>query len=142
MSVIGAERVVAAPAQRIFDVLADPAEHPGLSGDGSVRASHEENPTRLHPGARFGMDMKIGAPYKITNRVIEYDEGRRLAWRHFNGHVWRWTITPTEDGSLVREEWDPRRAHNQWFLRWTFRPGRVRRNIERSLDRLAARVGN
>ncbi len=140
MSVISAQRLVHSDAPRIFELLADPNQHPVISGDGSVRQSHAGNPTRLSNGDRFGMDMKIGVAYQITNRVVEFEEGRQLAWRHFNGHVWRYRLTPTAGGTLVREEWDPSDAHHQWFLRWTFRAGPVRRNLERSLQRLAAQV--
>jgi hypothetical protein len=51
-------------------------------------------PQRLSAGAKFGMDMKLGAPYKIVNTVIEFDEPKVIAWRHFNGHVWRYLFEP------------------------------------------------
>jgi hypothetical protein len=31
------------------------------------------------PRSKFGMDMKIGAPYKILNTVVEYDQDRLIA---------------------------------------------------------------
>lgn len=44
---------------------------------------------RLALGMQFGMDMRIGANYKILNTVVKFDEGRLIAWRHFNGYRWR-----------------------------------------------------
>ncbi|HZY75470.1 MAG TPA: hypothetical protein VFE40_04060 [Jatrophihabitantaceae bacterium] len=66
-------------------------------------------PQRLSAGAKFGMDMKLGAPYKIVNTVIEFDEPKVIAWRHFNGHVWRYLFEPADGGTKVTEQWDARR---------------------------------
>lgn len=90
--------VIDAPAQAVFDVLADPAQHAVIDGSGSVRG-HLSGPERLSLGARFGMDMRIVFPYRIRNTVVEFDEGRRIAWRHLNGHRWRYELTPlSEEG--------------------------------------------
>lgn len=85
--------VIDAPAQAVFDVLADPAQHAVIDGSGSVRG-HLSGHERLSLGARFGMDMRIVFPYRIRNTVVEFDEGRRIAWRHLNGHRWRYELTP------------------------------------------------
>ncbi len=105
---ISRERLIDAPASRIFEVLARPAMHSVIDGSGTVRGEQPGGPERLSLGAKFGMDMKIGAPYKILNRVVEFEEGRRIAWRHFSSHVWRYTLEPRGDSTLVREEWDGR----------------------------------
>ena len=53
------------------------------------------------------MDMKMGAPYKIKNRVVELEEDRLIAWRHMGAHRWRYELTPTPDGGTeVTETWD------------------------------------
>ncbi|THJ66703.1 polyketide cyclase / dehydrase and lipid transport [Arthrobacter echini] len=111
---ISRERLIDAPADRIFEVLARPALHSVIDGSGTVRGEQPNGPERLSLGARFGMQMRIGAPYKILNRVIEFEEGRRIAWRHFSSHVWRYTLEPRGDSTLVREEWDGR------AVRWKF----------------------
>jgi hypothetical protein len=87
---VSEERIIAAEPQTLFDIIADPAMHPVIDGSGSVVAVRPGNPPRLSKGATFSMDMKIGATYKIRNAVVEFDEGRRIAWRHFYGHVWRY----------------------------------------------------
>lgn len=84
--VVAVERVIAAAPQRIFDVLADPSQHPLIDGSSSVRSASRDNPARLSKGARFGMSMRLGAPYRVRNTVVEFDEPRRIAWRHFAGH--------------------------------------------------------
>jgi uncharacterized protein YndB with AHSA1/START domain len=77
--------VVAATPEQVFDLLADPRQHPELDGSGSVRGALG-GPARLGPGARFGMRMHLGVPYVIRNQVVEFEEGRRIAWRHFGRH--------------------------------------------------------
>ena len=105
---ISRERLIPATADRIFEILATPALHSVIDGSGTVRGEQPDGPERLSLGARFGMDMRIGAPYKILNRVVEFEEGRRIAWRHFSAHVWRYTLESRGDATLVREEWDGR----------------------------------
>ena len=77
--------VISASQQEIFALLADPAQHATIDGSGSVKSSRDEHPTRLELGTKFGMEMKVGVPYKITNEVVEFIEGERIAWRHFGG---------------------------------------------------------
>ena len=135
---VSEERIIAADPQRLFDIVADPAMHPVIDGSGSVRAARPGNPPRLSPGATFSMDMQLGAaPYKIRNTVVEFDEPHRIAWRHFNGHVWRYRFEPVEGGTRVTEQWDPTNAHNKLFLRLVRFPARNRQGIRRTLDRLA-----
>ncbi len=94
MRAVQGSRVIAAPAQAIFDVLADPAMHPVIDGTDSVKAPTGGAEQRLALGSEFGMRMRIVVPYRITNRVVEFEEGRRIAWRHFGRHVWRWELEP------------------------------------------------
>ncbi len=134
------EKFIAAAPESIFDGLADPAQHPVIDGGGTVRAVQDGNPVRLSDGARFGMDMRIGAPYRIGNKVVEFEEGRRIAWRHFNGHVWRYVLSPADGGTLVREEWDPTNAKNHLALRLLGFPRRNRNAMTHTLDKLDALV--
>ena len=134
------ERLIPAPAQRIFDVLADPAQHPVIDGSGSLRQPRDDAPARLAPGASFGMSMRIGVPYTITNTVVEFEEGRRLAWRHLGRQVWRYELEPAEGGTLVRETFDYTDALSPLALRLVRFPSRNRRAMERTLERLEAHV--
>jgi hypothetical protein len=128
---------IPADAQRLFDIVADPAQHPVIDGSGSVRSARAGNPERLALGATFGMDMKLGTSYKITNRVVEFEEGRRLAWRHFNGHIWRYVFEPVEGGTKVTEQWDATKVWNKLGLRLAGFPKRNRAGIQAKLKRLA-----
>jgi uncharacterized protein YndB with AHSA1/START domain len=113
--VVSVERVIAAPADRIFELVADPARHHDIDGSGSVRDA-KSSPTRLTMGATFGMSMHLGINYSMLNEVIEFDDGKRIAWqtrpsgnfqRKFSGgRIWRYELEPAEGGTLVRESWD------------------------------------
>ena len=134
---VSESKVIAADPQTLFDIVADPQMHPRIDGSGSVKQSRAGAPARLSKGAKFGMDMKLGAPYKVTNTVLEFDEAKSLAWRHFNGHVWRYLFEPVEGGTKVTEQWDARPAKNRFFLRLAGFPSRNRKGIRATLDRLA-----
>ena len=133
---VSESRVIAADPQAIFDIVADPAMHPVMDGSGTVQAVQESAPPRLELGATFGMDMKLGAPYKITNEVVEFEEGRRIAWRHFNGHLWRYLFEPVDGGTKVTEQWDARHVFNRLALKVAGFPKRNRAGIVATLEKL------
>ena len=139
---VSSTQVIGARPERIFALLTDPSQHPLIDGTGSVLAVQPGGPERLTPGARFGMDMKIGASYKILNTVVEYDQDRLIAWRHFNGHRWRWELSPLGDGRTeVTETFDWSTARVPLLITLSPFPRRNARGIRASLDRLADLAG-
>jgi Polyketide cyclase / dehydrase and lipid transport len=133
-------KVIPARADAIFDVLANPSRHHEIDGSGSVLGAQNGAPTRLAKGVSFGMSMKIGVPYKMDNTVVEFEENRMIAWKHFGGHVWRYDLEPIADGSTtnVTETFDWSTAKSKWFLRLIGAPTRNGKSIEKTLDRMAA----
>ncbi len=130
-------KTVCVPAARIFDALTDPARHVLIDGSGSVRGTRGGSTTRLRLGDTFGMDMRLGVPYRITNRVVEYEQGRLIAWRHFGGHRWRWELTPIDEQSTeVTETFDYSTAPMGFLLELLGFPERNRKGIRATLDRL------
>lgn len=91
--VVSVSRDIEAPPDRIFDVLADPAQHPVIDGSGTVK-TYRGDTQRLELGSAFSMSMRMGMPYFIKNTVVEFEEGRLIAWRHFGGHRWRFELEP------------------------------------------------
>ncbi len=140
---------VAAPADQLFDLIADPHQHPEIDGSSTVRSAIKGS-SKLRSGDRFSIGMKMfGLPYRITSRVTRAEEGRVFEWQHPLGHRWRWTFTPVtdsygasrSDATTVTETFDysmvgPVRAGSVKL------PGFPKRNaagIEATLVRLQAR---
>lgn len=136
------ERVIPAPAERLFDVVADPALHSVIDGSGTVRALREGSPRRLSLGIEFGFAMRLGVPYRVTNRVVEFEEGRLLAWQHMGRARWRYRFEPVPGGTRVTETWDysPSPAWVALAYRLMRFPTRNRPGMERTLQRLEAHV--
>lgn len=136
---VSVTKTVATTPEQIFALLADPAKHPELDGSGTVHAARSGNPERLELGAKFGMDMKMGAPYKIQNTVVEFEEDRLIAWRHFNGHRWRWQLRPVDGGTEVTETFDWSTARAPLLISLSPFPRKNKEGIERTLARLEQR---
>ncbi len=131
-----ASRVIPVPPEQVFDLLADPARHAAIDGSRTVRASRDPAGTRLALGSRFGMSMRLGVPYAITNEVVEFEEGRRIAWRHIGGHRWRWELEAVEGGTKVTETFDWSTSRSPIALEVMRVPARNARSIEATLARL------
>jgi|ERR1019366_6736628 uncharacterized protein YndB with AHSA1/START domain len=133
--VTSAARIIPAAASTIFDVLANPTNHPRFDGSGTV-ISAKAPPQRLALGSTFSMDMKKGVPYFTTNRVVEFEENRRIAWHHFSRLIWRYELEPVDGGTKVTESFD---FSVPWgaVLRPLGYPGRIHASMDRSLARLA-----
>lgn len=134
--VVREDRFIPVDAQTLFDIVADPAQHPVLDGSGSVRQSDPGNPSRLFRGARFSMGMKIGASYQMANEVTEFEEGVRIGWQPASGHTWRYIFHPVQAGTVVTEEWDARHGRVRLLPVLAGFRSRNRRGIRATLQRL------
>ena len=129
-----------APAQQIFDLLADARCHPLFDGSGTLQGSISA-PERLHLGAKFAMAMKIRVPYRITNTVVAFEEGRKITWCHLMKWTWSYELVDLGNNQTqVTELFD---AHNiPWFARkWLETTGALKHNpkwMAKSLVRLKA----
>ena len=99
--VVTAGREIAAGAQQIFELIADPAQQPRWDGN--------DNLAQAEPGQRV---RAVGDVFTMTNttgkvrenHVVEFEEGRRIAWRPAEpgrpapGHLWRWELEPIDSG--------------------------------------------
>lgn len=130
---------IAAPASQIFAILANPRRHGEIDGSGTIRRCLN-GPARLSLGSEFVVAMRLwGVPYRVRNRVVEFDENRLVAWRHFEPQHWRFELECTDTGTRVTETFD----YSYWplagrllltLLGW---PRRNSRAITRTLERLA-----
>jgi hypothetical protein len=131
-------RVIPASAEAIFELLADPAQHPLIDGSSTVRGARPSGPSRLFNGATFGMDMKLlGFPYRISNTVSEFTEFSLIEWHHLGRHRWRYQLEPVDGGTKVTETFDWGRAILPAFgYELVGYPERHRNSIDATLERL------
>ena len=131
---VSTSRIVAAPRQEIFDVLADPSRHGDFDGSGTVGSARAAQ--RLSPGAKFGMNMKLGIPYVIGNTVVEFVEGERIGWQHLGKHTWRYELADVEGGTEVTETFDWSTARIPKAIELAGYPKKHLPNMEKTLERL------
>ncbi len=135
--IISVRKIVRASPDQIFDLLANPAMHVAIDGSGSLVASQSSKPQRLSLNATFGMRMKMGIPYTMTNKVVEFEEGKQIAWRHLGGHVWRYILEPVTGGTLVTEQFSYGTARSPLMLKLVGLVRNKERDITKTLDNLA-----
>lgn len=107
---------VAAPPERVFALLADPARHTEIDGAGMLRGVAADSKPLTGLGDAFVMNMhqdNLG-DYQIRNEVIAFEPGRRIAWApalhppdalsdligdiDFRGYHYAWSLEPGPDG--------------------------------------------
>lgn len=138
--IVRVEREIAAPAARVFELIADPAQQPRWDGNDNLGEAAPGQRVRA-TGEVFLMTLNSGSVRE--NHVVEFGEGRLIAWRPSEpgdpppGHLWRWELTPIDDATT-------RVAHTYDWTQLTD-PNRVDRarattpdKLRASLDRLAA----
>jgi uncharacterized protein YndB with AHSA1/START domain len=123
--VTSASREIAAPADAIFELIADPAQQPRW--DGNDNLAQAEPGQRVHNvGDVFVMTLTGGGVRE--NHIVEFEEGRRIAWmpaepgKDRPGHLWRWEletlgpsrtlVTHTYDWSALTDESRFKRARS------------------------------
>ena len=140
------QRLIPAPAEAIFDLLADPGRHHEIDGSGTIVGARSAGERRLALGDSFGMDMDWGVNYATKNVVVEFEENRRIAWQTLapkplsyilTGRICRYELEPVEGGTIVRETWDTRQEAlpSRYVVRATL-TDLTRRNMEKTLQRI------
>jgi len=137
--IVSRSTIVPASAQMIFDLLADPRRHNEIDGSGTVQSAQINAPERLSLDATFGMQMKMGLPYKITNTVVEFEENKTIAWRHVGGHIWRYILESVDGGTKVTEQFDWNKSKAPLILKLRKSPQDNAKSIEKTLENLVKR---
>ena len=98
--VVSASRVIAAPANNVFELIADPSLQPRWDGNDNLAEAPAGQRVRT-VGDVFTMTLTNRSDR--TNHVVEFEEGRLIAWRPSEpgkappGHLWRWELEPLDD---------------------------------------------
>jgi uncharacterized protein YndB with AHSA1/START domain len=99
-----ATREIAAPAAQIFELIADPAQQPRWDGNDNLAEAPGGQRVRA-AGDVFTMRTTKGSIRE--NHVVEFEEGRRIAWRPAEpgqqppGHLWRWELEPIDSSRTL-----------------------------------------
>ncbi|ADG78883.1 Polyketide cyclase/dehydrase OS=Tsukamurella paurometabola (strain ATCC 8368 / DSM / CCUG 35730/ CIP 100753 / JCM 10117 / KCTC 9821 / NBRC 16120 / NCIMB 702349 / NCTC 13040) OX=521096 GN=Tpau_2275 PE=4 SV=1 [Tsukamurella paurometabola] len=118
--IVTASRDIAAAADVIFELIADPARQPDWDGNDNLAESA--------PGQRV---RSVGDIFETlltngqvrANHIVEFSEGRDIAWRPSPvgeqppGHLWRYELVPLADGGTrVTHTYDWTDLHDEQRL--------------------------
>jgi len=98
--IVSADRDIAAPVARIFELIADPSQQPRWDGNDNLAKAEIGQRVRA-VGEVFTMMLTLGVARE--NHVVEFEEGRLIAWRPAEpgqappGHLWRWDLAPLDE---------------------------------------------
>ena len=145
-TVVSVNRVIDAPPGAIFAIVADATRHPEIDGSGQLVKAKEGASQHLTLGSTFGMSMKLGLPYTVSNTVIEFEQDRRIAWqtvlsgplgRFLGGRIWRYELEPVDGGTKVTESWDLSQVKQAFFLKNPKVGQHTAASMSKTLERLA-----
>ena len=136
---VSVSRVIAAPPAKIFAVIADASQHAAFDGSDTVKGAVGD-PEPLELGSKFGMSMKMGVPYRISNEVVEFEQDRLIAWQHIGHHRWRYELEPVDGGTKVTETFDWSTARVPKAIELMGYPKKHPQAMEKTLERLDALV--
>ena len=145
-TVVSVDRVINAPPGAIFAIVADATRHPEIDGSGQLVKAKEGASQHLTLGSTFGMSMKLGLPYTVSNTVIEFEQDRRIAWqtvlsgplgRFLGGRIWRYELEPGDGGTKVTESWDLSQDKQAFFLKNPKVGQHTAASMSKTLERLA-----
>jgi hypothetical protein len=155
---IEASRRIAAPADRIFEILANPHRHMDFDGSDMLRGAVLDRPI-TGVGDTFTMKMyRLGDDYLMLNHVVEFQSDRRLFWEPAPGDAsrtegndpskvgiaagyrWGYILTPEGDSATVVTEVFDFSAVSEDLLRddgtWINGSTSVLESMASSLERL------
>lgn len=145
--VVTATRTIPAPAEAIFELIADPARQPEWDGNDNLLTSAEGQ--RVHAvGDVFVMTLSSHLPGTSPDRenhVVEFEEGRLIAWKPSlvgqacPGHLWRWELEPlSENETRVSHTYDWTELEDEQRLARAASTDEA--YLAASIERLASRV--
>ena len=137
--VVSSSREIAAPADKIFELIADPSLQPRWDGNNNLAEAPTGQRVRA-VGDVFTMTITMGSVRE--NHVVEFEEGRLIAWRPSEpgheppGHLWRWQLESLEESrTLVTHTYDWSRLTDE--MRLPIARAMTADKLRASIERLA-----
>jgi uncharacterized protein YndB with AHSA1/START domain len=139
LRVTSAAREIKAPAEHVFELIAEPSRQPEWDANDNLAEAAPGQRVRAL-GDVFAMTLTMGAVRE--NHVVEFVEGRRIAWKPAEpgrppvGHLWRWEIEPVGGGRCrVTHTYDWTELHDEH--RYPRARATTSERLAASADRLA-----
>lgn len=143
---ISVSRTIEAPAQDVFNVLTNPAEHVKLDGSGFIR-SVDHGDRIQHVGQVFTMNMEgkhMGGEYQTDNHVSGYADDKLVAWKTAPAGTeplgWEWMYELEAHGpkeTVVTLTYDWSKVTDKDLLKKVHFPLISEHQLEQSLARLS-----
>jgi hypothetical protein len=119
------ERTIAAEPAAIFRVLCDPQGHVAIDSSGMLQAATGEPVTAVGDSFVVHMDREAlndypMGQYDVTVSITTFEPDREIAWtvlgrlRPQIGHVYGYTLAPSDEGTLVTSYYDWSAIDPQW----------------------------
>jgi uncharacterized protein YndB with AHSA1/START domain len=124
---VSVSRTIEAAAEKLFDLLIHPANHPLIDGSGMLREASADVISGVGDVFTMKMHNDEMGDYEIANHIVEYEPNRRIGWEPVlraasrsedqpgigdrSEHRWSYQLTPLGSRStLVTETYDCARA--------------------------------
>jgi hypothetical protein len=118
-------RTIAAPPEAIFTLVSDPHGHVAIDSSGMLQGATGAPVAKV--GDTFVVHMDREAlndhpmgKYDVTVSITTYEPNREIAWtilgqlRPQIGHIYGYTLSPVENGTLVTSYYDWSEIDDAW----------------------------
>lgn len=120
------QRTIAADAATIFRLLCDPQGHVSIDSSGMLQSAEGEPVTAVGDSFVVHMDREAlndypeMGHYDVTVTISAFERDREIAWtilgqiRPQIGHVYGYTLSPVDAGTLVTSYYDWSQIAPEW----------------------------
>ena len=119
------QRTIKATPEAIFRVLSDPKGHVAIDSSGMLQSSTGEPVTAVGDSFVVHMDREslndypLGL-YDVTVNITTFEQDKEIAWTVIGqlepplGHIYGYTLEPTDGATLVTSYYDWSQIHPDW----------------------------